>query len=98
MYSSLPMATATIHARHVQPGDTIEYPDVMTGLPVRRVVLDVSGGWVWVNGQRLDTVCLATDPRTGRGPVMAADDVVTVVVDDEPPAGSEPFPGEPSWW
>ncbi len=69
----------TVAARHVRPGDEIELPDRMTGRPVRHTVADVVAGWVWVAGVKLDTVLLVTDPATGRGPVVGADDVVDVV-------------------
>lgn len=102
MYDALtPMATAYIPARDVRAGDTIEYTDAMTGRPARRQVLGLSFSFVWVGGQRLDTVCLAVDPVTGRGPVMEAGDAVAVVTDDEPAggaAGRDPHPGERSWW
>ena len=93
----------TIQARHVQPGDDVEYADRDSGATIRARVFDVIGGWVWHGGARTDTTLLVTDPVTGRGPVLDSSDLVAVVFDmaDQTDPG-EPVPagdtGDCTWW
>lgn len=94
MYESLNPVTS-VPARDVRAGDTILYRDAFTGRSARAEVLGLSFGFVWVGGARVDTVCLAVDPVTGRGPVMGTTDAVNVVRAAVRP---EPHPGEKSWW
>jgi hypothetical protein len=92
----------TLAARHVRPGDVVEFPDSVTGRPVQYPVADVVAGWVWIGATRIDTVLVVTDPESGRGPVLGADDPVSVVDEfpdqPEPDAPADPHPGEVSWW
>ena len=89
----------TMAARHVRPGDTIELPDPVTGVPTGYVVVDVVHGWVWVGADRVETVLVATDPETGRGRVCPADAEITVVERfPDQPEPTDPHPGEAAWW
>lgn len=72
--------SAHVAARHVIPGDVIEVPDG-NDCSVRKEVLDVVFGVVWVAGERMETVLLVTDPVNGWGHAFESDNPVCVVYD-----------------